>query len=151
MTITIRPAKPYDASNICKMLEQAYTEQEGLYPEPSQAMVISWVTSTIINGYVLVAEKAGRIIGSTAVTDYQFPWSPRWFLSLDWAYVNTKFRRGGTFDGLMKPIHVLADEKDTPVYAGVSSGKDSLLKDKMLQMKGYQYLGGQFIREPQHG
>ncbi len=151
MTITVRPATPYDASRVCRMLELAYHEQEGVYPKPDPAMTAEWVTSTIINGYVIVAEKAGRIIGSVALTNYQFPWSPRWYLSMDWVYVSTGFRKGGAFDALVKAVNAFADEKGAPIYAGVSSGKDAYMKDRMLQIKGYQYLGGQFLREPQGG
>jgi hypothetical protein len=131
------------------MLELAYHENEGLYPDPDPAMTAEWVTSTIINGFVIVAEKAGRIIGSVALTNYQFPWSPRWYLSMDWAYITRGFRGDGAFDALVKAASAFADERGAPIYAGVSSGKDSYMKDRLFQMKGYTYLGGQFLREPQ--
>lgn len=147
MTVTIRQAKPYDASNICRLLEQAVNDHEGLYPEPDQHMAINWVVSVLTEGYVVVAEKSGRLIGSVALTNYRFPWSPKWYLYVDWIFVSRNFREGGVADALIRAMSAFADEKGAPIYAGVSSGKDPRLKDRLLKMKGYTYLGGQFIRE----
>jgi N-acetylglutamate synthase-like GNAT family acetyltransferase len=146
-TITIRKAKAYDVSNLCRLLEQAYSDAEGMYPEPDQYMVINWVTGILSEGYCVVAEKAGRIIGSVAVTNYRFPWSPKWFIYVDWMYVSVGFREGGVFDGLLTAIHAYADERQAPIFGGISSGKAAALKDRLMRMKGYHYLGGQFMRD----
>ncbi len=149
MTVTIKQAKPYDVSNICRLLEQAVHDNEGLYPEPDQHMAIQWVTSILNEGYVVVAEKSGRLVGSVAVTNYRFPWSLKWYLYVDWMFVSRKFREGGVFDGLMTAIHAYADERKAPIYGGISSGRDARLKDRLMRMNHYQYLGGQFIRDLQ--
>lgn len=147
MSITIRQAKPYDASNICRLLEQMATSDDGLYPDPDQHMVIAWVTSILNEGYVVVAEKSGRLVGTVAVTNFVFPWSPKRYLYVDWMYVSRKFRDGGVFDGIMTGLHAYADKLNAPIFGGISSGRDARLKDRLMQMKGYTYLGGQFIRD----
>lgn len=144
--ITIREGKPYDVSNICRLLEQAY-DGDNLYPVPDPYLVISWVTNILNEGYVVVAEKSGRLIGTVAVTPYKFPWSRKWYLYVDWLFVSKGFREGGVFDGLLRQLHTYADDRKAPIFGGVSSGKDARLKDRLMQMKGYQYLGGQFIRD----
>ncbi len=145
--VTIRPAKPYDVSNLCRLLEQAVWDGEGLYPEPDQHRAINWVTGILNDGFVVVAEKSGRLIGTIALTNYQFPWAQKWYLYVDWLFVSKSFREGGVFDGLMKVVHAYADERGAPIFGGITSGRDARLKDRMMQMKGYAYLGGQFIRD----
>ena len=145
--ITIRKGKPYDVSNLCRLLEQTIPDGDGYYPEPDQNMAIQWVTSILNEGYVLVAEKSGRLIGTVAVTDFCFPWSPKRYLYVDWMYVSKSFRDGGVFAGLMQALHAFADEREAPIYGGISSGRDARLKDRLMTMNGYHYLGGQFIRD----
>lgn len=144
--IIVKQAKPLDAVKIARLLYQAYDEQEGMYPEPNELMVLNWVTGLLNEGYVLIAEKENRVIGSVAVSNYRFPWSEKWYIYVDWLFISRSFREGGVFDALMKAVHAFADEKKAPIFGGVSSGKDARLKDRMMQMKGYHYLGGQFMR-----
>ena len=147
--IKIRRAHPLDVSNLTRLLDQAVQEDEGAYPEPDYYMAINWITGILSEGYVVVAEKSGRLIGSIAVTNYRFPWSPRWYLYVDWLFVSRSYRAGGVFDALMKALHAYADDKGAPVFGGISSGRDATLKDRLMRMSGYHYLGGQFIREPE--
>lgn len=145
--IEIRKAKPFDVSAICRLLWKAYTDSDGLYPEPDEARTVNWVTQIVSDGFVVVAAKSGRIVGSIAVTNFQFPWSQKWYLYVDWIYVDRQFRDGKVFPALLSAVHAMADEAQAPIYAGVSSGKDAVLKDRLMQTKGYTYLGGQFIRD----
>jgi GNAT superfamily N-acetyltransferase len=150
--IVIRQAKPFDTVKVARLLIQAYDEPGNLYPEPNELMVLNWVTEMMNEGFVVVAEKEGRVLGSVGVSNYRFPWSEKWYLSIDWMYVLKGFRDGGVFEALLKRLHAFADERKAPIYAGISSGNDPRLKDRMMQMKGYTYLGGQFIRmESGHG
>ncbi len=144
--VKIRKAKPYDVSNLCRLLEQAVFDGEGFYPVPNEYLAINWVTSILNEGYVVVAEKAGRLIGTIAITNYHFPWSHKRYLYVDWMFVSKKFREGKVFSSLLAVIHDFADEENAPIFGGIQSGKDSQLKDRMMQMKGYHYLGGQFMR-----
>lgn len=146
MTIKIRPAKPYDVANICRLLEQAYDDSGGIYPEVHAPSMLRWVTETLQSGYVVVAEKAGRIVGSMSLTDFQFPFSPRWYLTMDWFYVHRGFRENGTADALLSAAQAFADEGNMPIFAGLTSAKDAKLKDRLMRMKGYTYMGGTFMR-----
>ena len=147
-TIKIRPAKPLDASNIARLLIEAHSESgPGAYPPVDHAIGIQWITRTLNEGYVIVADVSGRLVGTLALTNYHFPWSPKWYMYLEWLYVQKKFRKGGAFDALIKACHAYADENDAPIVAGISAAdKDVFLKDKAFQQHGYQYLGGDFIR-----
>ena len=146
MTIKIRQAKPLDASNLYRLLEEAH-DQGGAYPKTDPHMGLNWITRTLNEGYVVVADVSGRLVGTLALTNYQFPWAPDWYMYLEWLYVQQKFRKAGAFHALMQAAHAYADNSDAPILAGVSAAdKDVFLKDRMFQQSGYTYIGGDFIR-----
>jgi len=150
-TIKIRPAKPLDASNIARLLIECHGEGSA-YPPVDQGIGIRWITRTLSEGYVLVADVSGRLVGTLALTNYQFPWSPKWYMYLEWLYVQKKFLKGGAFEALLTATHAHADEHDAPIVAGVSAADARvILKDKMFQHHGYKYLGGDFIRSEASG
>lgn len=148
--IKIRPAKPLDTSNLVRLLTAAHDES-GAYPPVDPAYGLNWITRTLTEGYVIVADVSGRLVGTLALTNFQFPWSPQYYLSLEWLFVQKKFRKGGSFEALIKACHAYADSKGAPLVAGVSAGDaKTLLKDKLFQQYGYEYMGGDFIRSA-HG
>lgn len=145
-TIKIRPAKPLDSSNLVRLLTAAHDEA-GTYPPVDQTLGLNWITQTLTSGYIIVADVSGRLVGTLALTNYQFPWSSKSYMYLEWLFVQKKFRKGGAFEALIKACHAFADEHDAPILAGVSSGdREVFLKDKMFQQHGYTYIGGDFIR-----
>lgn len=148
--IKIRQAKPLDASNIARLLIECHGEG-GAYPPVDHPTGLQWITQTLTEGYVLVADVSGRLVGSLALTNYQFPWSPKWYMYLEWLYIQKRFRKGGAFDALLAATHAYADAQDAPIVAGINAADASvLLKDKAFQQHGYQYMGGTFLRE-EHG
>ena len=150
-TIKIRPAKPLDSSNLYRLLVEAHDEG-GAYPPVDPYMGLNWITRTLNQGYVIVADVSGRLVGTLALTDYQFPWAPQRYMYLEWLYVQKKFRKGGSFEALITGAHAFADEHSYPIMAGVSSAdRDVFLKDKAFQQHGYTYVGGDFIRSARSG
>lgn len=152
-TIKIRQAKPLDASNIARLLIEAHDESgPGAYPPVDHSVGIQWITRTLSEGYVLVADVSGRLVGSLALTNFNFPWSPKWYMYMEWLYVQKKFRSAGAFDALIKASHAYADEHSAPLIAAIGAGdKDVFLKDKAFQQHGYTYVGGDFIRSEASG
>lgn len=149
--IKIRPAKPLDTSNIARLLIECHGEGSA-YPPVDHATGIQWITQTLTEGFVIVADVSGRLVGSLALTNYQFPWSPKWYMYLEWLYVQRKFRKGGAFEALVAATHAHADEYDAPIVAGVNAAdRDVFLKDKAFQHHGYHYMGGTFIRSEASG
>lgn len=145
-TITIRPAKPLDTSNLVRLLTAAH-EEASAYPSVDPAYGLNWITRTLTEGYVIVADVSGRIVGTLALTQYNFPWSPQLYLYLEWLFVQRKFRKGGSFEALIQASHAFADEHKMPILAGVSSADARvLLKDKLFKQHGYMYMGGDFVR-----
>jgi predicted N-acetyltransferase YhbS len=152
VTIKIRQAKPLDASNLYRILEEAHGESDGAYPPTDPHMGLDWITRTLNTGYVVVADVSGRLVGSLALTNYQFPWSPQWYLYLEWLYVQKKFRKMGAFNALMAAAHAFSEENNAPMYMAIdSASSDIFLKDKAMAQKGYDYCGGTFIRRQDLG
>ena len=149
--IVIRPAKPYDATKLCYLLERAYLDQDDVYPPIDQARMLAWVTRLLSDGYVLVADKGGRIVGSLALANWQFQWSVVWYAVIEWFFVDKSFRVNGTADGLLRAAHMFADERQVPIVGGISAARDAKVKDRLMRIKGYTYLGGQFLRTPDDG
>lgn len=144
-SIIIRPGRPTDAGNLVRLVSEAYTDKVSL-PEASPHRCLLWVTEVLTNGYVLVAEKSRRMVGSIAVSNYLFPWSEVPYIRVEWFCVNGKFRRGGTAEALVKALHLFADKNGAPIVAAVQSAEDTALYDRLAGMKGYTYTGGMFIR-----
>ena len=152
-TIKIRQAKPLDASNIARLLIEAHDDTgPSAYPPVDHTIGLQWITRTLTEGYVLVADVSGRLVGSLALTNFQYPWSPEWYMSMEWLYVQKKFRSAGAFSALITACHAHADEHDAPLIAAIDAGdKDVFLKDKAFQQQGYMYVGGEFIRSKSGG
>lgn len=144
--IVIRPGRPTDAGNLVRLLSEAYTDKVSPFPEANPSKCLLWVTDVLTSGYVLVAEKSRRMVGSIAVVNHTFPWSDVPFVRVEWFCVNGKFRRGGTADALLTALHLFADKSGAPVVGAVQSVEDTALFDRFSGMKGYTYTGGLFIR-----
>lgn len=148
--IKIRRGKPVDASNLLRLLLSCH-EEGAAFPEPDEGMAIRWISGVLTEGYVLVADLSGRIIGSVGFTTFNFPWSPKPYLYLEWMYVQKGFRNHKAFDAMIAASHAFADERKAPILAGINSGGDDVfVKDRLMKMKGYEYVGGTFIRS-EHG
>lgn len=152
MPLKARPAKPFDTVNLMRLITEGLeTEQEeGTLPPADPHRVLDWVTSVIQNGYGVVIEKSGRIVGSLGLLPVQLPWTAEWALNMEWLYVKQRYR-GGALNALLLAAHAFADDKGAMIVGGVSSGRNTALKDRLMQMKGYIYVGGQFIRRPADG
>jgi predicted N-acetyltransferase YhbS len=149
-TVKIRRAKPLDASNLARLLFAAHDEASA-YPEVDQVYGLNWITQTLSNGFVIVADASGRVVGTLALTRFNFPWSPQVYLYLEWLFVQRKFRKGGAFEALIQAAHAFADEHKLPILAGVTSADAKVfLKDKLFKQHGYTYMGGDFVRSA-HG
>jgi GNAT superfamily N-acetyltransferase len=115
-------------------------------------MALNWITRTLTEGYVVVAEVSGRLVGTLALTNFQFPYSPQWYMQLEWLFVQKSFRSQGAFHALMKAAHAFVDERQAPLLAGVlAADADVMLKDKLFTLDGYEYMGGEFIRRARSG
>ena len=62
--IHIRKARPDDAGRVMKILREELAEADLNLPEPEDGPALIWIISVIAQGFVMVAEISGRIVGS---------------------------------------------------------------------------------------
>lgn len=153
VVLKCRQGTPFDMTNLMRLMEMAYQdgEQYETYAPVNNEKLMQWVQRVLITGHVFVVEKSGRLIGSISVTPFQFPWSDHWFMNIEWLYVVKKYRSSQVAEALFTALHRLADEQGAPITGAISSVADAEIKDRLMRMKGYTYLGGLFVRGAQHG
>ncbi|MES1955798.1 GNAT family N-acetyltransferase [Salinisphaera hydrothermalis] len=148
--IRIRKAQQSDAVALYRLLEEAYSDRGVDYSPIDENRLMCWITTTIADGEVWVADRSGRVIGSIALIDFQFPWSANWVLINSWLYVLRNFRARGTGKKLMEAVFASADDKGgAPLVIGTHSGRDTDWKDEFIGgFGGVTYCGGTFFRPP---
>lgn len=145
--IKYRQATPYDTVNIAKLVMQGLEESGTDWPSIEEHRVVPWVTWMINQGWVVVADLSGRIVGSIALETFSFPWSSQPFLRNSWFYVAPKFRAHGTAEQLIKLARDYARGKNMRLYCGIIDTTDAELKDRFHRISGFSYMGGNFIME----
>lgn len=159
--IKIRRATGWDVVEVTRLLVRGALEQrkEIWYPKPSQnaARKVGHVLALIDQGLVIVAEQEvdARIVGAVGMAVCQDTWSDQWKLVNEWIYILPDFRDVGLDSQLLTAVEMFADDQvdpDTqeglPVIMAMISGQDTELKDELMKRRGYQYGGGNFVREP---
>ena len=145
--IHIRKARPDDAVRVMKILREELAEADLNLPEPEDGPALIWIISVIAQGFVMVAEMSGRIVGSIGLSAQTFPWAPSaWFMGWSWFFVLKGFREGGTAVQLAKRMNALADEKGAKIVGTVMTAHQPELKDRLVKMLGFTYCGGYFAR-----
>lgn len=169
--IKIRKATAYDVVDLTKLLEQGAMEQAehiwyaSLSVEPMKR--VSHVLALIDKGYVMVADMlvlvgdqlTGQrgLIGAIGMSIGKYSWSDDWCLSNEWSYIHPDYRDTEVYGNMMTAVEDFADSKINPetgyalpIIMGNMSGKDTDMKDKLLERRGYQHGGGNFVRAPYH-
>lgn len=173
--IKIRRADGWDVVRLTRLLERGAQEQaESIwYPRPSAnpCKKLSHVLGLIDRGFVVVAEaftytddpeprlERQRIIGAIGMAFAQDGWSDDWCLNNEWFYVHPEFRDADVADKLLTAVEDYASSQvDTrtgrrvtiPIVLGMVTGTDTRLKDMLMERRGYQYGGGNFVRATNH-
>ncbi len=169
--IKIRRATAYDVVDLTRLLQQGAMEQAEhiWYARPSVNPMkrVAHVLALIDKGYVMVADmlvlvgeqETGQrgLIGAIGMSIAKDSWSDDWCLSNEWTYVHPDYRDTEVYGNMMTAVEDFADTRvhpDTgfglPIIMGNMSGRDTDVKDKLLERRGYQYGGGNFVRAPNH-
>lgn len=144
--IQVRRAIPKDIVNISKLLAQGWNEQTVEYAPIDDVCGYRWILGILEEGFVAVADLNGRIVGATCASPYRPPWSLQWLVDMEFLYILPQFRGDGVAEGLMKAVEGFADKHNAPLTFGIQSGDKALIKDRMMEQAGWQYVGGNFLR-----
>lgn len=161
--ITIRTAAALEAANIVRTLKSHWSEQGGLRPERvNDTRALIHVIGIIDRGRVVVADRAGRLIGVAGAMPVAEDWSDDWYMDLKWLYAvpfNTKVTAGDmtlgeaaslrreTEESLLAAVEQFADERQLPLVSQTirlhSENHDQIFSDRR-----YLRLGGVHMRMP---
>lgn len=159
--VKIRRATPWDVIKVAHLLKRAAKEQgEDIWYSTlsvNETKQIFHILTIIDRGFVVVAETAEQkqIVAAMGMSLSRDNWSDDWVMQNEWTYVLKTWRDTDVADQLMKAVEMFADEngdpatgKGLPIIIGMMTGRDTDLKDKLMERKGYQYGGGNFVRAP---
>ena len=159
--VKIRRATPWDVIKIAHLLKRAAKEQaEDIWYSTlsvNETKQIFHILTLIDRGFVVIAEVQDQkqIVAAMGMSIGRDDWSDDWVMQNDWTYVLKTWRDTDVADQLMKAVEAFADKsgnpatgKGLPIIIGMMTGRDTDLKDKLMERKGYQYGGGNFVRAP---
>jgi hypothetical protein len=159
--VKIRRATPWDVIKIAHLLKRAAKEQaEDIWYSRlsvNETKQIFHILTLIDRGFVVIAEVQDQkqIVAAMGMSVARDDWSDDWVMQNDWTYVLKTWRDTDVADQLMTAVEVFADEsgnpatgKGLPIIIGMMTGRDTDLKDKLMERRGYQYGGGNFVRAP---
>lgn len=159
--VKIRRATPWDVIKVAHLLKRAAKEQgEDIWYSTlsvNETKQIFHILTLIDRGFVVIAEVQDQkqIVAAMGMSIARDEWSDDWVMQNDWTYVLKTWRDTDVADQLMTAVEVFADEKldpatgkGLPIIIGMMTGRDTDLKDKLMERRGYQYGGGNFVRAP---
>jgi GNAT superfamily N-acetyltransferase len=149
--IQVRRAEPKDVVNICKLLKNGWNEQTVEYAPIDDMRGYRWILAIIEEGFVVVADLNGRIVGAACGSPYVPAWSKQWLLDMEFIYVLPSFRDADVTKMLMGAVVAEADRVKLPMTFGIQTGDKPLVKDRLMRIAGWTYVGGNFLRQSEHG
>jgi GNAT superfamily N-acetyltransferase len=144
--IKVRRAVPKDIVNIAKMLRGGWNEQTVEYAPIDDLRGFRWLLAIIEDGFIAVADLNGRIVGAACVSPFIPPWSTSWMLDMEFLYIMPTFRQVGVAQGLIQAVEGFADRVKLPMTFGIKTGEKPLVKDRLMEMAGFTYVGGNYLR-----
>lgn len=144
--IKIRKAVPEDMPALFPMLVRAFEEAPVKVPLPEKIPGMQWALRIMQAGVIYIAEADGIMVGSIGIEMKIFPWTANSPLLNDtWFYVTPEYRRTRVASHLLDKIKKHVHETKIPFFGGVNWGGDRVeLKDRLIQMHGFKYVGGNF-------
>lgn len=145
--ITITKAGPWDATRIARLLCEWFAVSAVRWPEPEPASLIQWVMHTIENGYVVLAERDGRLFGVAGIQAVFLPWNLQEPVFRDaFFYVPPAHRKNGVANALIEALKLYCSQRGTPLMMEIISGTKATEKlERWYQIRGGRYCGGVLV------
>ena len=144
--VHVRRAEPKDIVNIVKLLKGGWKEQTVEYAPIDDLRGYRWLLEIIENGFIAVADLNGRIVGSACASPFMPAWSLKWMLDMEFLYLIPSFRGSDVDKELVKAVTGFADKVELPLTFTIQTGDRPLAKDRLMQMAGFTYVGGNHLR-----
>lgn len=135
--LKIRRATPLDAVNLFKLLVDE-EQNTGTEIEFDEAARVAHILNVIATGYVAVAEKSGRLVGTIGFSAGGATYATQRVLTSEWYFLIPSLRfNGKVIAHLVNRIVAFADKHSVAVrFSGLPSELDGLLSDT-LQVRGF--------------
>lgn len=156
--ILITQAKQQDAHRVARMLLDWIEVSEIPWPPAALPAVTEWVEDTILGGYVVIAEKSGRLLGTAGIRKTFLPWNPETPVFSDVFFFVPKTRGDdperiaraarrvpGVANALMDALKMYCARRETPLVMAIICGADADKVDRWYQIKGGRYAGGTYV------
>lgn len=141
----LRIATPADLEAICNLLRSMHDEiGVGRVDEKTALGAISEI---INQGYCVVVEKDGAIVGSIGLTLTQWWYSKDKLFTDQWFFVHPDHRKFGLATRLLNFVKAVGDRRGLPVVISVGTTIETLPKLKFFK-KHLKPFGGSFIHIP---
>ena len=144
--IKVRRAVPKDIVNIAKLLTGGWNEQTVEYAPIDDLRGYEWLLGILEKGFIAVADLNGRIVGAACASPFIPPWSTQWLLDMEFLYIMPTFRQAGVAQGLIEAVEGFADRVELPMTFGIQTGDKPLVKDRLMKIAGFTYVGGNYLR-----
>ncbi len=144
--IKVRRAEPKDIVNIAKLLKTGWNEPTVEFAPINDVCGYRWILGILEEGFAVVADLNGRIVGVALVSPYRPQWSLTWLIEIEALYVLPTFRRDGIAESLIKAVEGFADKHGAALTFGIQTAEKPLIKDRMMKIAGWTYVGGNFLR-----
>lgn len=161
--ITIRVPAALEVAKVVLTLKSHLLEQKGLGPDRvNDQRALFHVMKVMREGHVVVADRAGRLIGVAGAIPVAEEWSDDWYIDLKWLYAvpfNTKVTAGDltpqeaaslrreTEESLLAEVERFADAKGLPLVSQTYC-LHSENHGQIFTARRYLSLGGVFMRMP---
>ena len=159
--IVVSQAKRSDAKRIAKLIEEWVVTSAIPWPQAQTDPTIEWVLHTIDHGYVVVAEKDGRLLGIAGIQPCYLPWNVDQPMMRDAFFyvpraksanalsqerVERAARRvPGVADALMTAIKLYCAKRSLPLLMEIISGLETDKLERWYGIKGGRYAGGVMV------
>lgn len=143
---TVRPAEMHDIMEIVATIERARELSPVPLPPAEYPFAMQYTLDLIGFRQVWVVEVASRVVGCAMVAIHHWPWSRHArFMDAIHFWVEPEFRSGGAGLKLLEMMKVAAEAEKLPLRVAITyPDGDARLKDRLMQMQGFTYIGGSF-------
>lgn len=148
--LMIRRAVPMDCVNIARALKASWEPSQAAVPaQVDDLRTIEYVTHTLADSFVVVADLSGRLIGAMACSLMRERWSrpDDWFLADEFVVLSPAWVTRGVLELLLTEIEVFSDHEDFPLMLG-GSLLSAPLNPALNQRPGYSRFGAHYLRMP---
>lgn len=147
-TIQIRRATPMDVTNIFRLVRRkAETDKPHFLGIPEEHRGLLFILDLIKNGYVIVADLSGRIVGVLGCSAYEPAYRAKgeWVLDAEFFATAPGFESNGTGARLIHNLRTFVRKINIPLRLMSCSSDLKELEEELLTKMGFENAGTIYV------